>query len=297
MSTVPLLERVRYFPGELLTADDLTVADGNNRELRWLHNRALHDWGIGYGFDVQGERGDTSVQVFPGYATDSLGHELLLSSSVELPIPAVPGASDGSALVYYVVADYVRDADEPTEEQRGATSCGPGGGVRLSNDPAIRWKTATQLQPGIDVILGTVSIRNCVLSAKVSAAGRRSAVPASRFSIFAAGIDASALTWQPWKIGSVNVGFTAAIDTSAARFHSTPTYMAGIVGGRRIPNTDFLILDFVTVARPAPAGFTLQLALPHVSDAVNPVNITDPVKGMQVIRQLGWRIDWTGVEA
>jgi hypothetical protein len=296
MSTVPLLERVRFFPGELLTAGDLTVAGANNRELLWLHNRALHDWGIGYGFDVKGERGDTSVTVSPGYATDAFGHELLLSAPVELPIPAVPGASDGSALVYYIVAQYVSDADEPTEEQRSATACASGGAVRLSNDPAIRWKTAAQLQHGVDVILGQVSIRNCALNAKVSTRGRRSAVPASRFSIFAAEIAASALTWQPWTAGATGAGFTAVIDTSVAHFQSTPSYMVSIVGRRSIPNTDFLILDFVSVARATPAGFTLQLALPAISAAVNPAEITDPFKGPALLKQLGWQIQWMGVE-
>ncbi len=297
MSSIPSLERVIFFPGELLSANDLSVLGDNNSELRWLHNRTLHDWGICYGFNVQGARGDTSVTVSPGYATDIDGHELILSTPVSLPIPAVPGAADGSAARYYVVANYVNDADEPVEEQRSATACSQGGAVRLSNDPAIRWKTAAQLNNGRDVILGTVFIRNCALSAAVSTAGRRSAAALSKFSIFAAEVAAGNLKWTLWKEGTLNVGFTAVIDTSAAHFGSVPAYTAHIVGSRSIPASDYMVLDFVSVAHPSPTGFTLQLALPVVSNAVNPSAITDPATGPALIKQLGWRISWMGVEA
>ena len=159
MSDIPEIERIRFFQGELLTADDLTALDDANQELRWLHNRSLHNWGIGFGLDVQGSRGATSVTVNPGYATDIEGHEIILSSSVNLPIPAVSGAS-----TYYLVANYLDDSSEPAEEQRSATACAPGGAVRLSNDPAILWKTIAQINYGVDVVLGEVFIKNCVLS-------------------------------------------------------------------------------------------------------------------------------------
>ncbi len=161
MSNVPELERLQFYPGQLLTADDLTTLDSNNRRLRWLHNRSLHNWGIGSGFDVTGKRGDTSVTVHPGYAIDDLGREIILADDIEQPIPAVSGPA-----TYYLVAEYLGDSGQTTEEQRDATACYPGGSVRLTNDPAILWKTKAQLKTGTDVILAEVSIQNCVLSAE-----------------------------------------------------------------------------------------------------------------------------------
>jgi hypothetical protein len=292
MSDIPLLDRIRFFQGELLTADDLTTLDSNNRELRWLHNRTLHNWGIGHGLDALGKRGDTSVTVNPGYAIDIEGREIILGSPVQLPIPAVPGPS-----TYYLVANYIEDANEPAEEQRGATACSPGGAVRLSNDPAILWKTGAQLFFGIDVILGQVSIQNCVLSGNVSGAGRRYATcGSSTFSFNAGEVNALDIPWKPWTVGVSNIGFTAAIDTSAAKFRTTPRYMAHIVGSRSLTSPALVVADFVSISNASPAGFTLQVALPAVSGEVNPADITHPVKGPQLMTLLGWRVSWMGVE-
>lgn len=294
MSTsIPSLERVEFFPSQLLEAEDLTTLDSNYRELRWLHNRTLHDWGICYGFNVSGARGDTSVTVSPGYANDITGHELIQSSPVQKPIPAIPGNSDGSPAIYYIVADYVDDADEPVVEQRSATACAQGGAVRLTNAPAINWKTAAQLDFGIDVVLGQVSIQNCALNAAVSTTGRRSAVPVSKPSLYAAAIDVQNLTWASMN----SAGFTTQIDTSAAKFQSTPSYMAQIIGPRAIPNSKVSIADFVSVANPSPTGFQLQLALPPIAEAINTIAITDPVNGPKLMAQLGWSVSWIGVEA
>ena len=296
MGTIPALQRVLFYSNELLTAEDLSTLDNNNQQLRWLHNRTLHNWGICYGLNVMGSTGATYVTVNPGYANDILGREIILTSPVEQPIPAIPGNSDGTAATYYVVANYVDDADEPTQEQRSATACAVGGAVRLSNAPAINWRTSAQLNTGIDVVLGQVSIRNCVLNANVSAAGRRNATAASNFSIYADQIQAGALTWSVWKQGSTNLGFTAAIDTSAAKFQSSPSYIAQIVGTRNVSNPATLIVDFVSLSNQSARGFTLQLALPAIADGVNTTAITDAVAGPKLMSSLNWVVSWMGVE-
>jgi hypothetical protein len=287
MNGIPQLERIVFYSGELLTAHDLTTLDGNNRELRWLHNRSLHNWGIGFGLDVQGSRGDTSVTVNPGYAVDSFGREIILSSPVQQPIPAVSGPA-----TYYLVANYVDDANEPVEEQRSATACAPGGAVRLSNAPAILWKGSNQLIFGTDVVLAQVVIQNCVLSQAPSAAVRRYATCGSPFFIRAGQLTAQDIAWTPWTPAGMKFGFTAAIDTSAAQFQSTPRYMAQITGSRS--SGDTVIIDLVTVAGESPTGFTLQVALPSLPGA-NPVVDVNGWKSL--IGSLGWTISWIGVEA
>jgi hypothetical protein len=287
MGSIPVLERIAFFPGELLTADDLTTLDCNNRELRWLHNRSLHNWGIGFGLDVQGPAGATSVAVNSGYATDIDGREIILTSPLTLPIPAI---SSGS---YYLVANWLDDASEPVEEQRGATACNAGGSVRLSNAPAILWKTSAQLLYGTDVLLALLTIQNCTIS-QLSTSVRRYATCGSMFYLQAGAIAASTLTWSAWVAGGTTIGLTAPIDTSAAKFQSTPNYTAQIVGARSLTSTTpaTIVVDFVSVNNPSPTGFTLQVALPAVG-AVNPPAILNPASGLMA--QLNWVVNWMGV--
>ena len=147
-----------------------------------------------------------------------------------------------------------------------------------------------------DVVLGQVSIQNCVLSAKVSAAGRRNAAAASKFSIVAGEIDAQDVAWKSWKQGTVNVGFKAQIDTAAAKFQSTPAYIAQIIGSRALTSPALVVAEFVSVINESPTGFTLQLALPAMSGEINPAAIKDPTGGPALMKQLGWRVSWMGVE-
>ena len=57
------VERLRYFDGQRLFADDLQGVEAFNREMRWLHNRSLHQPGIGSGLAVAGRRGDREVRI------------------------------------------------------------------------------------------------------------------------------------------------------------------------------------------------------------------------------------------
>jgi hypothetical protein len=290
MSGIPQLERIVFYSGELLTADDLTALDDNNRQLRWLHNRSLHNWGIGFGLDVQGSRGDTYVTVNPGYAVDSSGREIILSNPVKQPIPAVSGPA-----TYYLVANYVNDANEPVEEQRSATACSPGGAVRLSNAPAILWKTSNLLIFGLDVVLAQVSIQNCVLSQTPSGAARRYATCGSPFFIRAGQLAAKDISWTPWTPAGMKFGFTAPINTSTAQFQSTPRYMVQITGSRSLAGAPpTVILDLLTITGESPTGFTLQVALPSLP-GVNPV--LDVNGWTSLIGSLGWAVSWMGVEA
>src|SRR4051812_48245750 len=103
---IPLLERPSFFHNQRLTADDLTAAQTYNRELRWLHNRSLHSWGIAFGFAISGPRGAQSVKVQPGYAIDCVGRDLVLDAALEMPIPAIASDSNGSPAVYYLTISY-----------------------------------------------------------------------------------------------------------------------------------------------------------------------------------------------
>ncbi len=48
-----LLERVRYFPRQMITPADLTQAQDYMRAKLRRHNRMLHGWGVVCGCEVQ----------------------------------------------------------------------------------------------------------------------------------------------------------------------------------------------------------------------------------------------------
>src|SRR2546423_14021062 len=114
--SIPDLERITFFDGQQLTASDLTDLQGANRELRWLHNRSLHNWGIGTGLGVMGERGSRTVTVAPGYGIDHAGREIILTETQVLPVPAVASAAGGQEAVFYIVAAYRPDQEQPVTE-------------------------------------------------------------------------------------------------------------------------------------------------------------------------------------
>ncbi len=69
--------RVRYFDGQLLTAQDFHDEQQYHLEKQRLHNRLLHGAGIVTGLEVGGVEG-TTVQVSPGLAFDSHGREIIV---------------------------------------------------------------------------------------------------------------------------------------------------------------------------------------------------------------------------
>lgn len=150
---LPVLRRVRYFDGRLLTADDLTTEQEYHRERVRLHNRLLHGWGIVAGLDVR-SRGGTII-VAPGMALDPRGEEIVLVAETELTAPpsATPKGSRFVVLFYtetltdpVAVAHTGDTTTEYTRIQLGArcevheTIPSPaGGGVTIAR---LIWRTS-----------------------------------------------------------------------------------------------------------------------------------------------------------
>lgn len=111
------LERVRYFPRQLLTADDLRLEQEYFREKQRRHNRFLHGWGVACGLDVRADNaaGPLAVRVCPGYALGPQGDEIYVPAAVTLdlygclrppadpcapvPVPAPPPAKTTTLVV------------------------------------------------------------------------------------------------------------------------------------------------------------------------------------------------------
>ena len=50
------IERLQFFNGQRLFASDLQGLEAFSRGMRWLHNKSLHQPGIGNGFAVAGKK-------------------------------------------------------------------------------------------------------------------------------------------------------------------------------------------------------------------------------------------------
>lgn len=117
------LERVRYFPRQLLTADDLSAEQAYHRETLRRHNRHLLGWGVACGCAVEpvDAAGGWQVRVGPGYAVSPAGDEIVIADSVDLdlqlgvqdqpctvnapcpPLGEMPALKDGSTVAYVAV--------------------------------------------------------------------------------------------------------------------------------------------------------------------------------------------------
>ena len=79
------LKRVRYFSGQMLTADDFRDEQQYWLEMHRRHNKLLHGWGIVAGLGITASSGDT-VTVEPGLALDPVGREVSIPASVTVPV-------------------------------------------------------------------------------------------------------------------------------------------------------------------------------------------------------------------
>ena len=311
------VERPVFFDGQQLYADDLQELAGFHQGLRWLHNRSLHQPGIGNGFAVAGKRGDREVSIGPGYALDYLGREIVLVESVTKPVPPVAADTDGGPVAYDITVAYPGPEDLDEAETREGI-CMPGGAVRLRERPVICWVRLTKDVTGrllpVDprqqediklarsIVLTRAYVRNCKLDADLVTAPRRNARPDPCPHVACGRL--SPVDWQPWEIvpmdeeGSAVVGLFADVDTSAGAFKLVPTYMARVEGPRPIEVFPFEgsgtpVIDVPGyVSDPTLTG--LRLYVPVVSLGADLLEdmadqLVDRAKDL-------WAIVWMGVE-
>ena len=299
------IERFQFFNGQRLFASDLQGIEQFNREMRWLHNRSLHQPGIGNGFAVSGKKGDREVTIGPGYAIDAEGREIVLTQDQIEPIPPVAGEDDGRPFLFDLTISYPGDEDLEESETRDGI-CLPRGVIRLKEEPVFCWVRLNEdgqpisaaqkkaILGGMMIVLARAEVLNCQLNSNISTAQRISARPATQpyvccghdepkwDPLILAPFDvasvlghstgatlfqsfAAALTFFP---AILPIGITAVVDTSDCGFVTTPCYSARIAGPRiRTLN----LPDTAVSTRLASAGLSqISFALDGI------VQITDP---------------------
>jgi hypothetical protein len=170
--------------------------------------------------------------------------------------------------------------------------------VRLGEEPLLAWKKRDALDEGHELVLAQVWIQNCRLSRPVSLEVRRSARPSQTPYIAAGQTVAGATAWTLWQVAGATLGVTVDVDTSGARFRTTPRYVAHVVGERLVQKTPPLILalGFPVVAAATPERFTMSVLLPDLGADRNPPSLRGPSGPAFVRDTLAWRVVWMGVE-
>jgi hypothetical protein len=305
------LERPAFFDGQRLTADDLAQAQAFARDLRWLHNRSLHGWGVVLGLVADGERGATTVTVHAGYALDCDGRDLILEEARVLEVPAAAGPA-----TYVLTISYADDGSLDAAEREGV--CGRRGAVRLVDEPMLRWQDPYgsdpegAIRPGLDVVLATATVEACKLSAALSGAARRELPRPSPY-VAGGSTPPDATPWRLWPDESAPLGVATTVATGEAGFGSTPAYQARLGGDRELSQALAdrpVVLDGVVhVAEPDATSFELRVVLPSGAGderwlvagtaketELNPDTLIDAQLPDLLTNELGWHVVWIGVE-
>ncbi len=85
------LKRINFFKGFVTTEDDWNDAERYHVEKHKLHNKAFHGMGVVQGWGDEFRiaprgKGELSAEIFPGYAIDGQGNDVILWKPAILPI-------------------------------------------------------------------------------------------------------------------------------------------------------------------------------------------------------------------
>lgn len=251
MKTRRTNQRINYFDGQLLRADDLQADSGYEAWLRGMHVRAVHQtWGIALGFELTLVGGQ--VRIAPGIAYDCHGREIMSARPITVAAPQLP---EGPAPGHYF--DLVISYDEGlAAEPAGATLCFEPGRPPFEEGPLWRWRyagpMAFALAPaptdhgsvrlGEEIPLGRFLLTRRAGLGEPDGSVRRS-VQAQVRPYIANGQAQLTPIFNYW-YGN----YFLTIDTSAAGFNQTPYYFAGLsshplIGSR----TNFTIEEAATI--------------------------------------------------
>jgi hypothetical protein len=289
------LQRLRYWQGQLLRSGDFHDQTVMAAQLRWWHNRALHDsFGVSWGFSITPvpQSGQLqAVRVGCGLAYDCYGRELILQNPMTIEVPA----SGQGAMTLLVL--YKETAEFP--QGNGVSGACPGSGRPLPEKPEFVWKLA-----------GCVTPRDGVPLAEVNGSGMLKptsplARPLARPHIASGATIAGNTAWELWSVTGagkqpIPLGFQVRVDTVAAGFAEPPVYFARLHGSLWNPRRNqFIPAPLAHVAEPATDGFLFRLWLPEVLIIPRPrttANQNFTNNFLAFARKQGLFVSWLGIE-
>ena len=284
------LERTRYWQGQMLRSGDFRGQVATDLQLRWWHNRALHNaYGVALGYEITGDTGTGSLRgviLQPGVAYDVFGRALVLQRKHTVPLP-----SDVTAFPITLLVRYRETGDYPDRRQTEGvciSCCQPD---LEEEQPEFVWTTAdppdpccgvplARAQPNAqrlpELDLGFETILSAPLAGPYLANG--STIP-------------GATQWQLRRVGGDVVVLETVVDTSAAGFQSTPCYFASLEGAGSPAAGPNMI--FTHIAFPRPDSFIFRI----VSPARFLVGRVDEIAAPAPLAPPAFYVCWLGCEA
>ncbi|MDX2152667.1 MAG: hypothetical protein SFV54_18140 [Bryobacteraceae bacterium] len=320
-------ERIRFFNGQRLFAEDLEALEAFHREMRWLHNQSLHQPGVGSGFAVAGAKGAREVSIQPGYALDDLGREIVLTETRVEQVPPVAGDGYGGTAAFDLTVSYADDLKE-SEVRQGV--CETQGAVRLREEPVFCWvrlgpgpnriaenpTLQADLDSGRRVRLARAEVLQCKLEKPLSIAERRNARPPNR--PFVACGESPTGGWAvetPSQTLGFGYRFALTVSTAAAGFRTVPRYLASVYGDRRFRlrnaanvEVPVMIDGFLSLTKATETGFDVSILVPNafllaITTGQNPLTpaqvqtqLTNMLNAADATSANRWRVQWIGVE-
>ena len=261
------LQRLRFEQGQKLRSQDFRDQITIEAQLRWWHNRALHNaYGIAEGF--RAEQQDASIIVQPGLAYDYRGRELILQQPRAVNLPA---ALPQGVTKMILLARYKETSSYPKRAVLAGV-CGASCSL-LIESPEFLWKPAAQVASSDGVPIAQVTDVNGKLTIDEEFVVARSRAMA-RPRIVTGSTIPGGTAWSLWSKllnkQPIQLGVQVSIDTTAAGFTQTPCYFAWLQGALWNPNDkNFIALPFAHIADPSIHGFTFRLWLPLARVAPN----------------------------
>jgi hypothetical protein len=128
----------RFVSGKLLTSEELRAEQAYQQQMRWLHNRMLHGYGIVAGLEVlieEDENAGAQVVVAPGYALDGWGRELIVTEPLRVRLDR-----ERRDLILYLKFVEPADSDDadPKDVSQEAVTDGTAIELLLERPPAER---------------------------------------------------------------------------------------------------------------------------------------------------------------
>jgi hypothetical protein len=180
------LERVNYYTGQRLDADDFRTEQHYQAQIRRLLNHGLFTPGVVEGLQVEriiegGQPAPRAVRVSPGSALDALGRLVVLDTATDVAVPNQPPL--GGTNYYYLVLRY---AEEPVPGR--ADDCAPPGTApanRIREQQVLDWSEVIpfprpsdpedSIQQGVVIALVELD-KDCKIAA-IDASARRLSFP------------------------------------------------------------------------------------------------------------------------
>lgn len=112
------VKRLNYFNNQFLEERDFKDEQRYHIEMRRLHNRLLHSWGVAYGLQVE-KAGHQAVTLQPGMALDNLGREIVVAAAVNKELSG--HAANSNVYLSLSYAEALEDEDRQEEGSKNHT--------------------------------------------------------------------------------------------------------------------------------------------------------------------------------